>query len=205
MRIAPLILLGSLVLGTRVSAQDKPVQQHRGLWGGFGLGGGVNLTDLGGDSLGGGGGSLWGFSGYARIGGTLNQRVLLGAESSGWFGSSGGIDYSRGNLSGIILFYPSPSGGFFLKGGIGFAYVMTGIYSSTTVGGVYYQNSTSQSQGGFGATAGLGYDLKLGRNIYLVPEVGWYLQAVGSETSIVFGDTPGTNNIIAFSFGLVWH
>jgi hypothetical protein len=199
MRIATLVLLGSLVLGSEALAQSTPVQPHKGLWGGFGLGGGVNLTDTFGE------GSLWGFSGYGRIGGTLNQRVLLGAESAGWFGSRGGVDFSRGNLSGVLLFYPSPSGGFFLKGGIGFAYIMTSIYSSTTVGGVYYQNSTSQSKGGFGATAGVGYDLKIGRNIYLVPEVGWYLQAVGSQSSLVFGDTPGTNNIIAFALGLVWH
>jgi len=198
MRIAALVLLGSLVLVAPAVAQETPVQPHKGLWGGFGFGGGVNLTSTMDE------GSLWGFSAWARIGGTLNQRVLLGAESSGWLGSRGGVDFTRGNLSGVVLFYPR-GGGVFLKGGVGFAYIMSSIYSSTTVGGVYYSNSTSQSQGGFGATAGLGYDLKIGRNIYLVPEVDWYLQAVGSQTSIIFGDTPGTNNIITLSLGLTWH
>ncbi len=142
---------------------------------------------------------------YGRIGGTLNQRVLLGAESSGWIGSHNEVDLSRGNLSAVALFYPSARGGFYLKGGIGFAYITTSISSSTTIGGVFYFNSVSESQGGFGATAGVGYDVRLGRNIYLVPAVDWYLQAVGSETSPVFGEIPGTNNIIAFSLGLVWH
>jgi hypothetical protein len=47
--------------------------------------------------------------------------------------------------------------------------------------------------------------VRLGRNIYLVPAVDWYLQAVGSENSSVFGSLPGTNNQISFSLGLVWH
>ncbi len=197
MRIATLALLGSLLLGTEAAAQD--VQEHRALWGGFGIGGGVNLTDTFGD------GSLWGFSGYGRIGGTLNQRVLLGAESSGWIGTQDGIDYTRGNLSAILLFYPSPRGGLYLKGGLGFSYVTTSISSSTTIDGVFYYNSVSENKGGFGATAGVGYDVRLGRNIYLVPAIDWYLQAVGSEDSSVFGNLPGTNNQITFSLGLVWH
>jgi len=197
MRIASLALLGSLVVTTMSTAQD--VQAHRGLWGGFGIGGGVNLTDTF------DGGSLWGLSGYGRIGGTLNQRVLLGAESSGWIGSRDGVDYSRGNLSALLLFYPSPRGGLYLKGGLGFSYVTTSISSSTTIDGVFYFNSVSESKGGFGATAGVGYDVRLGRNIYLVPAIDWYLQAVGSENSSVFGNLPGTNNQISFSLGLVWH
>jgi len=194
-----LILLGALALGLPASASAQGTQVHSGLWGGFGVGGGPNLTDVG------GGGALWGFGGYGRIGGTLSQRVLLGGETSGWIGSRDGVDYSRGNVSAIILFYPSPAGGFLLKGGVGFGYVASSIYSSSTVGGVYYQASVSEGKGGFGATAGVAYDVRLGRNIYLVPEVDWYLQSVGSETSVVFGDIPGTNNIIVFSLGLVWH
>jgi hypothetical protein len=199
MRTAALILLGSLLLGTRASAQAIPVQQHHGLWGGFGLGTGVNLTGLN------DGGSLWGFTGYGRLGGTLSQRVLLGGESAFWIGSRDGVDFSRGNLSAVVLFYPQARGGLFLKGGIGLSYTMTAISQSTAVGGVYFQTSVSQSKGGFGATAGVGYDVRLGRNLYLVPEVGYYLQAVGSETSVNFGTTPGTNNIITFTLGLVWH
>ncbi len=199
MKLAIGLLLGSLAFAPQAAAQDKPVQQHRGLWGGFGLGGGVNLTQTFDE------GSLWGVSGYGRIGGTLNQRVLLGAESSGWYGSSNGVDFSRGNLSGILLFYPSPRGGLYLKGGVGFGYVVTAINESYTVNGIYYSTSVSQTKGGFGATAGVGFDVRLGRNIYLVPAVDWYLQAVGSADSGVFGSTPGTNNIIAFSLGLVWH
>ena len=182
MRIAALIVLGSLVPGTRASAQAIPVQQHQGLWGGFGVGTGVNLTQLLSDPADGlpSGGGLWGFTGYGRIGGTLSQRVLLGGESAFWIGSRDGVDFSRGNLSAVVLFYPQARGGLFLKAGIGLSYTMTALYQSTTVGGVYFQTNVSQSKGGFGATASVGYDLRLGRNIYLVPEVGYYLQ-VGDQ------------------------
>jgi len=120
MRIAALIVLGSLVPGTRASAQAIPVQQHQGLWGGFGVGTGVNLTQLLSDPADGlpSGGGLWGFTGYGRIGGTLSQRVLLGGESAFWIGSRDGVDFSRGNLSAVVLFYPQARGGLFLKAGI---------------------------------------------------------------------------------------
>lgn len=193
MRLMALVL-GLLVVGTSLGAQERPVQEHRGLWGGFGLGAGINADES----------STWGVSGYGRIGGTLNQKVLLGGESSGWYGSHDGIDLARGNLSAILLFYPSVRGGLFLKGGLGFAYMTTSISQGTTVGGVYYSSSISQSNGGFGATAGVGYDVRLGRNIYLVPAVEWYLQAVGTQSNNYFG-VSGTNNIFAFSLGLVWH
>lgn len=198
MRIAMMGVVGMLLAASPVLAQDKPVQQHNGLWGGFGLGWGDNLTNVTGD------GSMSGFAGYGRIGGTLNQRVLLAGESSGWFGSQSDVDFSRGNVSFIALFYPSPRGGVFLKGGVGVGYIMASISSGTTIGGIFYSTSVSESKAGFGATAGLGYDIRLGKNIYLVPEFDWYLQAVGSDTGDI-GDFPGTNNIIALTLGLTWH
>jgi hypothetical protein len=205
-RRASLAVLAALALGVPAlaSAQGSGSPARRGLWGGFGFGTGVNLTDTY-VADGASGGSLWGFGGYGRIGGTLNQQVLLGGETYGWVGSRDGVDFARGNISAVILFYPSPQGGFFLKGGVGFGYIATAIYASTTVGGVNYQNSVTQGKSGFGATAGVGFDVRLGRNIYLVPAVDWYLQSVGSQSSLVFGETPGTNNQIAFSLGLVWH
>jgi hypothetical protein len=193
MRLAALVLLGALALNTSVMAQERPAQQHRGLWGGFGLGGGIDGDE----------GNTWGVSGYGRIGGTLSQKVLLAGESSGWIGSHQGVDLYRSNLSAVILFYPSVRGGLFFKGGMGFSYITTSISEFTNVGGIFYSSSVSHSQGGFGATAGAGYDVRLGRNIYLVPEVDWYLQAVGTDDS--FFGVPSTVNIFAFSLGLVWH
>lgn len=191
MRIATLALLGSLVLGTEATAQD--VQEHRALWGGFGLGTGVDGDE----------GNTWGVAGYFRIGGTLSQKVLLGVESSGWYGSHGIADLYRSNISGVLLFYPSARGKLFLKGGAGISYINTSVSELTTIGGIDYYNSISEGKTGFGATAGVGFDIRLGRNMYLVPELDWYLQSVG-DTDATFG-VPSTINIFAFTVGLVWH
>jgi hypothetical protein len=191
MRIATLALLGSLVFTTTSAAQD--VQEHRGLWGGFGLGTGINGNE----------GNSWGFDAYGRLGGSLNQRVLLGVESAGWYGSRDITDLYRSNFSGVILFYPGARGGLYLKGGAGLAYINTSISELTTIGGIDYYNSVSEGKTGFGATAGVGFDIRLGRNIYLVPAVDWYLQAVG-DTDATFG-VPSTINIFAVTIGLVWH
>ena len=191
MRIATLALLGSLTLGTEALAQD--VQEHRALWGGFGLGAGLDGDE----------GNAWGIDAYIRVGGTLSQRMLLGVESSGWYGSHLDTDLYRSNLSGVVLFYPSMRGGLFLKGGAGLSYVNTSISERTTIGGIDYYNSISEAKTGFGATAGVGFDIRLGRNMYLVPELDWYLQSIG-DTDASFG-VPSTINIFAFTIGLVWH
>ncbi len=193
MRLPTMVLLGAFTFCTSVAAQEKPAQVHQGLWGGFGLGGGVNVSE----------GDRWGVDVYGRIGGTLSQRVLLGGESSGWAGSHQGVDMARGNLTAIILYYPSLRGGLFLRGGLGFSYIQTSISDGTTVNGVFYQTTVSQTSGGFGATASVGYDVRLGRNIFLVPEFGWALQSVGSEST--FFGVPSTVNILSFTLGLVWH
>lgn len=183
MKIISLCLLTCLAMP--LAAQD--VQSHKGLWGGFGLGPGINGTEY----------NIWGVQSYGRIGGTLSQQVLLGGESAGWFGSENGYDLYRGNVSGIVLFYPSAKGGLFLKGGVGFSYLTTS-YNHFVPGTITYIGTESSS--GFGTTAGLGFDLRLGRNIYLVPELDWFLQSSGSNLV-----SASTVNVFAFTLGLVWH
>ena len=73
----------------------------------------------------------------------------------------------------------------------------------TTIGGIDYYNSVSEAKTGFGATAGVGFDIRLGRNMYLVPELDWSLQSIG-DTDASFG-VPSTINFFAFTIGLVWH
>jgi len=91
-----------------------------------------------------------------------------------------------------VLFFPSASGGLFLKGGIGASYVDV----STDVVGL----DLSLSRGGFGTTFGLGWDVKLGNNIYLTPNADLLLQAI--ETA--GGDDQNTA-ILTFTLGLIWH
>jgi hypothetical protein len=64
---------------------------------------------------------------------------------------------------------------------------------------------TSTDKGGFGAGVGLGYEIQIGRNLYLVPAADFLLQAFERETDPTLGEVPGSNTLLLFSLGLTWH
>ena len=181
----------TLAAGPLRAQEQSSGHPHRGFWIGFGFGGGINLSKgLDGEQLGGGGG-------YLRLGGTPSQKVLLGFESIGWVREVDGATLGRGNASFAVMFYPSEKGGAFLKGGVGTATVAR----ATTSG----NSTTATSQGGFGLTVGAGWDVRLGRNIYLTPNLDFLFQWFESKTDLVLGQIPGTNTILLFTLGLTWH
>jgi hypothetical protein len=179
-------------IGGPLAAQEETgAHPHRGFWIGFGLGGGVNLSEgLDGQQLGGGG-----F--YFRLGGTPSQKVLLGFESIGWARELNGATVGRGNGSFVMQFYPSERGGAFLKGGVGFSTISRATVSGNT--------TTATSESGFGLTLGAGWDVRLGRNIYLVPNLDLLLQWFSAQNDPVLGPIPGNNSILLFTLGLTWH
>jgi opacity protein-like surface antigen len=81
----------------------------------------------------------------------------VGVESDGWTKSESGVTLTSWNLSGVAYFYPAPSAGFFLKGGIG----MGGWTASGS--------GQSDTESGFGFVGGVGYDLPVGRTISITP------------------------------------
>jgi hypothetical protein len=175
-----LAILSLVALPARAQREAK----HQGFWIGFGIGGGSNLsTDAEGYRAGG--------AAYVRMGGTLSQSVLLGGELAGWGRSVRGTTISRANFNGIVTFYPARTG-LFLKGGVGFATWM----SSTGAGNI----TTTYTDGGFGASGGLGYDLQIGGNLFLTPNVDFVYQYVESS---VFTNTNGY--LLLFTLGLTWH
>ena len=180
-------LLAALVMGAASMQAQTTEQRHRGFWIGFGLGAGWSNEGAAGGTL------------YARLGGTLSQKWLLGGEMIGWgrretvdtpFGATD-ITTGRGNATFTTLFYPLSTGGLYLKGGVGFAWVE---YSTAV-----QDLDLSTDQQGLGTTFGLGYDIRLGNNIYLVPAFDWVFQAFEADE--------GTNNSSLFllSLGLIWH
>jgi hypothetical protein len=180
-----------LVAGVAAAQAREGTHEHRGFWIAFGVGGGKNLSEgLDGRSLGGG-------AGYLRLGGTVSQRVLLGFDGIGWGRDQSGNTMARGNGSFAVLFYPSERGGAFLKGGVGGASISRTTTSGNTV--------TTTSKGGVGLTLGAGWDVRLGRNIYLTPNVDFLYQKFESENDPVLGRIPGTNTLLLFTLGLTWH
>jgi hypothetical protein len=169
--------------------QDAP--QRKGFWLGFGLGPGVNLSQGLDDK------SLWGGNGYVRLGGTTRPNLLLGGEAVGWTVGYKGVTLSRGNAHFVVMYYPNVRSGFYLKGGIGGASISRRKSSGTT--------ETTTTKGGFGSGFGLGYELKIGRNLYLVPATDFLLQLFQKETDPVLGRIPGSNTLLLFNLGLTWH
>jgi hypothetical protein len=182
------LLLTSLVT-VPLAAQDE--RTHKGFWIGFGLGAGVNLP-AGLDDK-----SLWGGNGYLRLGGTPKQQLLLGGEVIGWTVDNRNVTLNRGNAHFVAMYYPSAKSSFYLKGGIGGASIGRESNAGST--------RTTTTKGGFGAGAGLGYEIRIGRNIYLVPAADFLFQAFKKEIDPVLGPVPGTNTLLLFNLGLTFH
>lgn len=180
-RIIPLLALAVLGAAGPVSAQSP--REHRGFWISFGLGGGWNLSrNVGLDSS-----STGGVASYLRLGGTLSDKVLLGGEVIGWGRSVDGADLTRGNVNVTAMFYPSVQTGVYLKGGLGGASLASTVSEGNT--------TTTVHDEGFGATIGLGWDVRLARNFFLTPGIDFLYQRA-SDTD---------NTILLMTVGATWH
>jgi hypothetical protein len=130
---------------------------RRGFWFGLGLGAGGESNDVAGH-------------GYSdlfyqptislRAGGTVGSRLRLGGEVLSWFDEEGDAVASLSSLLFVAQFYPLSSAGFYLKGGLGIGRNAIDFDDGFNVGDT-----------GFAGLIGAGYELRLGRHIYLNPTV----------------------------------
>lgn len=134
-----------------LAQSEKEPPPRRGFWIGLGFGYG-SLTCEGCDA------SEGGFSGTLRLGGTLSQKVRLGVSTNGWYKSEEGVTLSQGNLSGMVMWFPSTTSGFHLTGGLGISILSLDL-----------SGYGSDSETGAGAILGIGYEAMVGRSFALVP------------------------------------
>ena len=166
-------ILGLLVLMTAGAAQ---AQSHEGFWVGFGFGGGsLGIAD--------GTDRDTGVVGYVKLGGTINERLLLGVESNAWVKEQSGTTLTHTNTSAVAYFYPSATNGFFLKGGLGWSRL------SVEVLGI------SVTENGGGAVLGVGYDVRVGDNWSVTPVLNFNGGAFAG----------GNTNISELGVGISWH
>lgn len=145
-----------LALGTLVVAAVSPVaaqhaQTREGFWFNLGLGYGT----LGCDNC---DGRTGGLSGGLSLGGTVSKKLLLGVGTTGWTKSESGVTLTVGTLDARLRFYPSETGGFFLTGGLGLGTISAGL-----------SGFGSESETGVGVVLGLGYDIRVARNLSFTP------------------------------------
>ena len=175
MRLLAVLFLAFLTMPSLSSGQDRP-QTREGFFIGAGLGwGSLGVSD--------GDGRESAASGYLKLGGTLNDQVLLGAESNAWVKDEGGVSMTVTSVTAIIQFYPSPTSGFFLKGGAGFSSTSITFWGLTV------------EEPGFGLIGGLGYDQRLGTNFSLSPYANYVRNSYDG----------GSTNVMQLGVGVTWH
>ena len=169
-------------------------QERQGFWIGFGGGYGSALGQFDCSDCGGDDSREGSATGFFKLGGTLNQRVLLGVEGNLWTKTQEGVRLSLGNVSGTVTFYPQASSGFFLKTGLGVGYLETSF------------GDLNITKSGFGVLGGLGYDIRVGRNISITPCANYYYGKPGNVTAL--GEEVFTNfryNVFDFGIGITFH
>lgn len=165
----------ALVLVSAASAQGRP-QTREGFWIGFGFGYG----SLGFDCPGCGTDREGAASGYLKLGGTLSPKLLIGGETNGWTKDIQGTTVTAGNASAVVYFYPSATGGFFLRGGLGFATLDIGGFDDSGVGGVI----------------GTGFDIRMGTKTSIVPVLNFNFGSLSDGVS---------QNVLQLAVGVTFH
>jgi hypothetical protein len=193
-------LFVGLVVGTSLLVSSPAwaghPQERQGFWIGLGFGYGSAHAEASCEDCQGGDreGSI---TGYVKLGGTLNRHVLLGMETNAWIKEEGDVTLTLGSVTGTVTFYPQPSAGFFLKAGAGFSYVSTDLQDGSL--------TVSVSKTGWGVLAGIGYDVRVGRNVSLTPCVNYHFGKPGS-LSAEGATLPGwKQNVVSAELGITFH
>jgi hypothetical protein len=174
-----------LVIGT-APAFAQHAQVREGFWIGFGFGWGSLGLSCNGcrtDRVG-------AASGYLKLGGTLGPRLLLGGETNSWTKNDAGTTVTAGNASFAAYYYPQPAGGLFLKGGIGAA---------------VFKEEGADAAKGVGLVLGVGYDVRVGRNISITPVANFNWGSVGDVVSPPDVSPDVKQNVFQLAVGLTFH
>jgi hypothetical protein len=156
-----------LLLTDAAAAQEAPpglVEVHesgrRGFWGALGVGAGGEAFDLRDGA--GYSDELYRPTVSLRLGGTPSRYLRLGGEILGWIDDHGRETESVTSLLFITQFYPAPSTGLYLKGGLGLGRNEVDFHDGFGFG---------VGDTGFAGLLGAGWEVRVGRRIYLNPAI----------------------------------
>ena len=193
MRAAIVLLL--ITIASSAAWGQRP-QARQGFWIGFGFGGGAARGDCEGCDFDAGSGA----TGYLKLGGTLSPRVLLGAELTSWVGtaSDAGLatsDVTMGFVTAAAYWYPSPSSGLFLKGGLGY-FTLAGDADT----GEDLESASAA------LVLGIGYDIRVGRMLSISPVLT--VAGSGKSAFVIDGITVAddfTAGLATLQVGVTFH
>jgi hypothetical protein len=131
---------------------------------------------------------FWGGSGYLRAGSTLGKSISVGGEFAFWQASIDGSEAYLRVIEGVVLWHPSPPGGFFAQAGLGLGRLRDVFTTDST--------TVRASETGLSVMVGVGYDLRVGKRVFLTPSV----MSIAVPTATI--DTPAgpLNNVVATLF-----
>jgi len=193
----------ALMIAVALSALSAPVvgqemqvdveQRHNGWWFGAGLGGGWNSTDTPDTTQGGG-------AGFIRGGGTLKQWFLFGVDVAFWVKRIGTsqdpVWISSTNATAMAMLYPLYPLGGYLKVGVGVG--IADVVENTEVLGAI---PPAHKEYGIGLTGGIGWDLRVGRNFYLTPNV----DVIWNNVQNPVGTEKVNSLAVTIALGVTWH
>jgi hypothetical protein len=127
------------------------------------------------------------------------SQLLVGIELGGtswrwWVGDmKGTLDMT--NIFGTLTYYPRPARGFHIKGGLGGSFLIMDVEG--------FGGPAGNSSHGLAFTTGTGYDVYLGRRLWLTPAVKFFY---GQSEDVVFGGDAvirdWTHNRLDFTVGI---
>lgn len=196
LRMLSMLAIAATLVAAPSAWAGHPQERH-GFW--IGFGGGYGSASASADCDGCGGDREGSVSAFLKLGGTLNEHVLLGVESNAWIKDEGdNTTLTLGALTGTVTVYPQATGGSFLKGGLGTSYVSSDFQEGSL--------SASVSKWGWAFLVGAGYDIRVGRNISLTPCVNYFYGKPGDISLEGVTALPGfKQDVVSFELGITFH
>ena len=137
-----------------------------------------------------------GIAGFVRFGGTISDRLLLGAEFNGWTRSDGEdpIRQYMGALSAVAIAYAGPEARLNLKAGVG------------AVGFRASEDGDELTALTIGLTGGIGYDFPIRENLSLSPFASLTLAPFASlKFNGELAEDGVTLGLLTGGLSLTWH
>ena len=104
---------------------------------------------------------------HFRLGGTFSEQVLVGIEVNAWTKSAAGVQSAAGVLTSVFYIYPRAPERFFFKVGLGPA-----AYRAD-------EGTDTYSSLGYSLIGGVGWDVRIGRNVSITPLVNVTYGGIG--------------------------
>lgn len=160
-------ILAFVILASPLYGQGfgPPAESRQGLWAGVGLGQGATWLRC---EVCDGERGEGGLTGYGRVGTTVNDRLLLGADLTYWRRSEDDVLEQSTGLAGAAYWYPNRRHGYYLKLGLGYAW-----YRAS-------EGEIALTSRLLTAVSGAGYEMRVNPRVSLVPFLNLLITTQGN-------------------------